>query len=298
MQKRTTAYGMLIISMCAFGSIGIFVHYIPLSSSIIALVRGAIGALFLLPICYITRKGDSLYNIKRNLPLLLLSGAFIGFNWLLLFESYRFTTVSTATLCYYMAPVFVTLFSPLFLKEKLTVKKTVCVIAAVIGMLFVSGVLQNGFSKLSELKGILCGLGAAMLYAAIILLNTKIKQISPYDKTTIQLAAAAVVMLPYCLLNESGGIPALNTTTVILLLIVAILHTGICYTLYFGSMQYLPAQTTAMCSYIDPVIAVILSALLLKEPFSVHHAIGAVLILGAAFIGELPSKKLKKESST
>ncbi len=290
MKKQYTALLPLLGAMGIFGTIGIFVRYIPLPSGIIALSRGVIGAVFLLLVMLCTRKGINKNAIRKNLPLLLLSGGCIGLNWVLLFESYRFTTVATATLCYYMAPLFVVIASPFLLKEKLTLKKCMCVFVALIGMVFVSGVLQTGIGSFAELRGVLLGLGAALLYASVVLMNTKIKNIGAYDKTVVQLAAAAAVMVPYCLIAERGASFEISATAWILLIIIGVIHTGAAYAMYFGSMGSLPAQTTAIFSYTDPIIAVILSATVLKEPFTVYTAVGAVLVLGAALISELPEK--------
>ncbi len=291
MSKSVTARIMLISSMCIFGTIGIFARYIPLSSALIALVRGGIGALFLLIVCFLSRKGIALDSIKRNLLLLLISGACIGFNWVLLFEAYRFTTVATATLCYYTAPLFVMILSPLVLKEKLTWRKCLCIPLAICGMIPISGILEADAQSISDTRGILCGIGAALFYATVMLLNKKIKNVPARDKTVVQLASAAIVMIPYCLLTNAGAQSAVSPTAIIILLIVAVVHTGITYALYFGSMEYLPAQTTAIYSYIDPVVAIILSAVLLKESFGWAQTVGTVCILGAAFLSELPYRK-------
>lgn len=132
----------LISSMTIFGTIGLFVKHTPLPSSLIAMIRGFIGMLFLLAVVFIKRDKISWQIIKKHAVLLFTSGAFIGVNWILLFESYRYTTVATATLCYYMAPIFIILASPIFLKERLTLKKLLCVTVALVGMIFVSGILN------------------------------------------------------------------------------------------------------------------------------------------------------------
>jgi RarD protein len=229
--------------------------------------------------------------IRKHLTILLISGGFIGLNWVLLFESYRYTSVAVATLCYYMAPIFVILVSPFLLKEKLTFKKTICVVVALIGMIFVSGVLDGGISSVSELKGILFGLGAAALYASVVMMNQKLGKVPTYDKTIMQLEAAAVVLIPYIFLVEELSAVVLTPLMTVMLLIVGVVHTGIAYALYFGSMNGLKAQTVALFSYIDPIVAIILSALFLKEPMTVYSAIGAVLVLGATMISELPEKR-------
>ena len=283
----------LIASMFIFGTIGIFVRHIPLPSSMIALVRGFVGAFFVLLFVYLKKSKLDKEAIKKNFVMLALSGAFIGINWILLFESYHYTTVATATLCYYMQPIFVILASPFLLKEKLTPKKVICVLVALIGMVFVSGVLQTGIPALSEAKGILYGLGAACFYATVVLMNKKITQINAYDKTIMQLGMGAIVLSPYVMLTQDFSTATVSMTPSLwaLLLFVGLVHTGVAYALYFDSMKDLKAQTLAIFSYIDPIVAIILSALLLKESMGLYGVIGAVLVLGSTFISELPEKE-------
>lgn len=280
----------MILAMLIFGTIGIARRYIPLPSSILALVRGTIGSIFLLIVVFCSGKKLSLKAIKANLVLLVVSGAFIGANWILLFEAYRYTSVATATLCYYLAPVFVILTAPLILKEKMTVRKLICAAIALMGMVFVSGVIGTGLN-LSEMKGILFGIGAAILYACVVLMNQKIKNIGAYDKTIMQLGTAAITLLPYTLLTEDFSGIVLTKETVMLVLVVGILHTGIAYALYFGSMSSLSAQTVALFSYIDPVMAILLSALVLREPMGITGALGAVMILGSTLVSEIQIKR-------
>ena len=294
MNKIRTEKLKLITSMCIFGTIGIFVRNIPLPSSIIAFARGLVGMLFLLAVVLVKKSPISIKDIKKNLLWLIVSGAFLGMNWILLFEAYRFTSVATATLCYYLAPIIVILVSPLLLKEKLTLRKVVCTVVALAGMVLVSGVLQNGMPKTEELKGILFGLGAAVLYACIMIINKKIQGISAYDKTIVQLGISAVVILPYCLLTEEVTALTFSGNVLFMLLLVGILHTGITYFLYFGAMGQLNAQTVAIISYIDPVVAVLISVFVLREGMDVGGLIGAVLILGAALASELEPGKHKK----
>lgn len=280
----------LFLSMFIFGTIGIFRKYVPLSSGLLAISRGYIGALFLILLIFLKKDKISFKAIKNSLFLLCLSGIFIGINWILLFESYQYTSVATATLCYYMAPVFVIIASPFLFKEKLSLKKGVCVVLAIIGMVLVSGIVETGFSGIGELKGILLGLGAALFYASVIVLNKKIKNVPIYDKTTVQLIAAATILVPYSIFVENNASIKITPIIILMLLIIGVCHTGFAYALYFGSIEKLNTQTVALFSYIDPIVAIILSALLLKEPMSIYGIIGAILILGSTLITELPSK--------
>ena len=286
MKRVNGARLSLLSAMLIFGTIGIFRKYIPLPSGLVAFSRGLIGMLFILLIMAIRKEKMDWKAIKPNFLFLSVSGMMIGINWILLFESYRFTTVATATLCYYMAPLFVMLAAPFVLKERITLKKGLCMLVALVGMVLVSGVLDTGFSGIGELKGILFGLGAAVFYASVILLNKKIHNVSAFSKTAIQLGFAALIILPYTLIVEN--LPQAPTpATVILLLVVGVVHTGISYALYFGSMKSLPAQTIVLFSYLDPIVAILLSVLLLQEPMTLLSGIGAVLILGSTVWSEL-----------
>lgn len=283
---------MLLGAMGIFGTIGLIVRYIPLSSAVIACARGFMGLVFLLGVMLLTKKKPDLPAIRKNLLLLAVSGAAMGFNWILLFESYRYTTVATATVCYYLAPLMLLLACPL-LGERLTAKKLLCVGIALVGLVFVSGVLQQIPTK-EELLGIAFGLGAAVLYASVMFMNKKLSPIPAYDKTILQLGSAAIVILPYILLTE--GLPSFSLTAIqwVLLIVVGIVHTGIAYALYFGSMKNLRAQTIAVFSYLDPVIAVLLSALVLRETMTWGNILGAVFILGSALYSEFPTKSKER----
>ena len=279
----------LTTTMVIFGTIGIFRRNIQLSSTMIALLRAVIGVLFLLIVLRIRGKRLDRAAIRANAPMLLLSSALMGINWILLFEAYRYTSVATATLCYYMEPIILVLLSPALLGERLTIKKMICVLAALSGMVLVSGVLEVGFSGGAEIKGVLFGLGAALLYASVILINKRLQGIGAYDRTIMQLGLAALLLLPYTLLTGDFSL-RMDAPSAVMMVLVGVVHTGFAYCLYFGSISGLRAQTVALLSYIDPVVAIVLSALLLGERMTIAGVIGAVLVLGATIVSELPEK--------
>lgn len=276
---------MMILAMLIFGTIGIFVRYIPLPSSVIAVGRGIIGTAFLF--LFIKGKGIPISwpDIRQNLLLLCLSGAALCGNWTFLFEAYRYTSIATATLCYYMAPIIVILVSPIFLKEKLTARKLLCVLTALAGMVLVSGIGQEGGS--ANMTGVFFGLCAACCYASIVIFNKKIKPMAAYDKTIVQLGLGALLLMPYVLLTENVAALDASPFSLAMFLVVGIVHTGFAYVFYFGSMQSLKAQTIALFSYLDPIFAILLSAVVLGEPLGMTSIIGAVLVLGSTLVSEL-----------
>lgn len=287
----------MITAMLIFGSIGLLVKGIPLTSAQIALTRGIIGSLFLFAASLLLKKKLSLSNIRRNLLLLIASGAAIGFNWILLFEAYKYTTIANATLSYYFAPVIVVFLSPVVLKERLTKRKILCILVAMAGMFLVAGNGNGEGFQMRELIGIGFGLSAAVLYASVVCMNKFMKGLSGLETTLVQISTAALVLLPYVLIQGDIRLMELNTKEWILLLIVGIVTTGFAYLLYFTSFQELEGQTVAVFSYIDPISAIVMSAIFLGETLNILQICGGVLILGAAFLsGRNPKKReLKQE---
>lgn len=281
-------------AMLVFGTIGLFVKNIGFPSSFISFARALTGSIFIALFMLFSGHGLDKKSVLKNLKLLIPSGIAMAFNWICLFEAYRFTGVSVGTLCYYMAPVIVVILSPVFLKEKLTAINVTSVLAAVVGAVLISGVV-SGSAK--SAKGILFGLAAAALYSTVVMINKFVKNLSPIETTFVQLLTAAVTMIPYILMTEDITTFVFDRRSVIFTLIVGVFHTGIVYMIYFSSVQKIPAQTTAVFSYIDPVTAIILSAVVLGERLDAVQLIGTFLILAATLFNELAPIIRKKGSS-
>ena len=286
--KRTKA--SLILVMILFGSIGLFVREINCTSSQIALTRGVIGSICLVLASFIIKQPLSWKRIKPNLGILIASGIAIGLNWIFLFEAYKYTTIATATICYYFAPVIVMFLSPLILKERLSGIKIACILAAMLGMICISATGEDAGGQ-NHFLGIAYGIGAAVLYASIMIMNKFLKGVTSLESTVPQLGFAALAILPYVLINGGFNVSQLDSQSFILLIIVGVVHTGIGYLIYFGAFQKLSGQTIAAFSYIDPISAIILSSLLLREEMTWLQIVGAILILGSTYISEFYRNK-------
>lgn len=276
----------IIFSMIVFGTIGVFVKNIPLSSGEIALFRAIIASVSIIVYQLVSGKRIVFSQIKNDLPLLFLSGAVMGFNWILLFQAYRYTTVSIATLSYYFAPAIVMIACPILFKEKLTLKQVICFIMSTVGLIFIIGI--NGTSAgTNNVKGICLSLGAAVFYATVMILNKYIKNVTGIDRTLLQFFAAIIVLIPY-VLSTSGIHPGnAGSIGIISILIVGIIHTGITYCLYFSSLKDLRGQEVAILSYIDPLVAVIVSVTILNESITIMQIAGGLLILGFTLLNEM-----------
>ncbi len=279
----------LIVSMTVFGTIGLFVRRIEITSAELALCRAGLAAVFLLLYFLVTRRRLCLSEIKKSLWLLLASGAAMGINWMLLFEAYKYTTISLATLSYYLAPVIVTALCPLLFHERMTRTQLLCFLMSTLGVALIigSGGVQGGGS---DVRGIGFGVSAAVFYATVILLNKYITGVPALERTFVQFLAAILVLTPYVALTSGFHPGVMSAAGWVNLLIVGLVHTGLTYCMYFSAIRTLPGQESSLLSYIDPIVSVLVSVLLLGEPLAPVQIVGIVLFLGFAIVNELTHK--------
>lgn len=272
----------IVLSMIIWGSLGLFVRNISLPSIDTAFLRAIIASSFLLLFKLFSKKHINKTSLK-DLILLILSGVLIAVNWLLLFQAYKYTTIANATLCYYTAPLFIILLSPIVLKERLTLKKLLSVFISLSGLgLIISQNTSSQISSYNHPLGFLFGISAAALYASVILINKKIKDFSGVDRTVVQILVSAIFLLPFILYRNEIHITGIEMLLTILIL--GVLHTGIAYLLYFSAIEKVSAQKASLLSYIDPISAVLFGTLFLGEPLSAFQALGGGLIIFSTLI--------------
>ena len=291
MKKVMSPRAMLITSMAIFGTLGPFVRNISVSTGELALYRAVLAAFLIGMFLLATGQKIPFANIKKEIPLLLASGVAMGINWILLFEAYKYTTVSVATLSYYFAPVIVTMVCPFLFKEKLSKKQILCFVMSTLGLVLITGIGDVGGGR--DFVGILFGLGAAVFYATVVLLNKFIKNVEGIHRTFLQFLSAVVILIPYVAITSGVMVGSLNSVGWINLLIVGLVHTGITYCMYFSSLKELPGQKAAILSYIDPLVAVLISVTVLGEIMTLWQVTGGILILGFTLWNEISSKNEK-----
>lgn len=288
MSGKNRARIQMIFSAAMFGTIPLFVRNIPLASGEVALYRAVIATILIGFFLLLDRERVPFAAIRKELPLLLISGVAMGFNWILLFQAYRYTTVSVATLSYYFAPVIVTVACPVLFREKVTWRQVLCFVMSTVGVALIVAAGESGSAE-NHLLGILLGLGAAVLYAGVVLTNKYIRNVAGIQRTFFQFFAAAVVLLPYVVLTDGMHLTGLDAGGWINLLILGLFHTGVTYFLYFSSLKELPGQEAAVLSYIDPVVAIVVSVFLLGESITSLQIAGGVMVLGFTLWNELES---------
>ncbi|MEG1190852.1 MAG: DMT family transporter [Oscillospiraceae bacterium] len=279
----------LICATALFGTISLFVKNIALSSGEISLWRAVIAVFVIGAYKLIKREKLPFSKIKGDALPLVLSGIAIGFNWILLFEAYKYTSVSVATLSYYFAPSIVMALCPLLFKERSTLVQWLCFGAATLGLVFIIG--ARGGGQKTEIFGICLGLSAACLYAFVIIMNKRIKTVSGSDKTLFQFFAAIAVLAIYVPLTSGIHVFELDTKGLLCLLVLGALHTGAGYCMYFSAVSRLSGQKVALFSYVDPLVAVLVSVAFLHETVTWVQLFGGALIIGFSVINEVSSRR-------
>ncbi|MFB8374560.1 DMT family transporter [Paenibacillus taichungensis] len=281
-----------LLSMIIFGAVGVFAKYIDLSSSKIALFLSLIGAVFLLFIFVFRKQKISWVIVRKNAFVLFIAGIALSGNWIFLFQAYKETTISNAALSYYFAPVLVIMFSPLVLKEKLSLKKVMCIIGALLGLFLI---LQNSTmeSTGNHLLGIGYGLIAAGFYAVLTMANKFIRGMDGLTITLLQLGLSLLLLIPLVLFTEGFNFSSLTWRPIFVIFLLGILHGGIGFYMFFTGMKGLKAQSIAVLSYVDPLTSLMISAFIIREGMTVQQLIGAAFLLGSIWIGETGTSKLK-----
>lgn len=275
-----------VSSLCIYGTIGWVLAYVNLPTEVVVVFRGLIGAAFILVVLFATKRRFDTTAVQANLGWLAAGGISLGLNWVFLFAAYRTTTVAVASLCNYMAPIMLIVIAPPLLGEPRSMKKAVCAVVAIIGMVLVSGVVEGGAEGVNA-QGIALGLGAAVFATTLVLSNKKLGDIPVFEKSSVQLLFATAAALPFALVVGLAQPLQPDALTVGLVVLLGLLHTGVAYCLYFGGLGHLRAQTAAVLGYVEPAVSVLVSTTILHEPLSILGWIGAALIIGAAVASEI-----------
>ena len=282
------SYLKYIFALLLFGSNGIVASLIHLSSYEIVLLRTLIGSLLLIAIFFIAREKLTFYKYKTQSIFLAVSGIAMGTSWIFLYEAYDEIGVSLASLAYYCGPVIVMILSPFLFGEKLTRIKVCSFLVVLVGIFLVNGTaFENGVS----VWGLACGLLSAICYSLMVMFNKKANDITGLENSMLQLFVAFLTVAIFVGIKQ-GYRMEIDTQSIIPILVLGLLNTGIgCY-FYFSSIGKLPVQTVAICGYLEPLSAVLFSVIFLKETMLPLQIVGAVLIIGGAMLGEYKKRQI------
>ena len=287
----------LIFISATFGTIGIVTHFIPLGSAAIVFYRALLGGIFII---LATIMSGKLVNVKAmgdNFFVLIWTGFFMGLNWVFQFEAFKVSSVAIGTVCYNTMPIFLLIIASFMFKEKITIRSVICIIVATIGVVLVSNVINTGI-KSNEVLGCFYGILGAINYALIVIFNRKLSHIETHDKVIFQFIFSAIIMFIYVIFIQRESLffeKNISNETLMIgifcILLLSFFHTGFCYVHYFNAVSRLKAETVAILTYIDPVVALFTSYFILREKTTGLQMLGAILILASTLVNELTKNK-------
>lgn len=282
MDRNRHFFFRYISSLLLFGFNGIVASHIPLDSTHIVLLRSLLGSMSLLAFFFLSGHRFSFTGRGQDVLLICLSGAAMGASWMLLYEGYQRIGVATASLLYYCGPVIVMALSPLFFREKLTYVKLIGFSAVCAGIVLINGLSGEALNVI----GCICGIGGAVFYAVMLILNKKARSVDGMENSLLQMLSATATTVLFLLCREQLSFSVTEGRVWLWILLLGLVNTGFGCWCYFSAIGALPVQTVAVCGYIEPMSAVVFSALLLREHMTPPQLLGAVLIVGGALFAE------------
>lgn len=283
MKKKAFIY--IILAGILWGTSGIFVHLLEpfgLASLQMTSIRGVVSAICM--VIYILLHNKQLFKVKiKELVLFGFSGVGIYLTAAFYYAAMMKTTVSTAVVLMYTAPVLVMLFSVAFLGEKLNALKAIAVFLMLAGCVLVSGII--GGAKF-ETIGIILGLLSSVAYSAYnIVTKISMKQkCNPLSASMYCFIFMAIISLFFAKPLQIIQVAIEQPISIIIMIGLGICTCVLPYFLYTLSLKVLPAGTASSLAIVEPMSATIFSVALLGERLSVYSLAGVVLILGAVFM--------------
>lgn len=277
-----------VIAVILYGTTGYILNLISLPSEVVVLCRSALASLFLFLFFTLRGKKLDIELIKKNYMLFLPAGFVLGLNWTFMFASYAAGSVAIGSLLTYTAPIILVAFETLVHKKKMSIGKILCLVGVTIGIVFVSGVFDVAVEV--NTPCVVYGLLSSAAFVFLIIFNRRLKEFPIYEKTFTSLVIATFTVLPYVFIMNVGKQFTINTISIVMILVLAILNTVIANMLYMGSIGHIPVETVAILGYVEPVVGTLLSVTLMNQPLGPFGIIGAVLIIASAIISEVIKK--------
>lgn len=272
-----------LISLVIMGSQGIVASFSSLPSMHLVFTRTVIGSIVLLIVCALHKYKFKCLKNRKEAICLFLSGFSLGAGWIFLYQAYAIIGVSISTLLYYLGPMIALVLSPIIFKEKLTKAQVLGIIISFLGAVLLNGKIAGDPTKI---HGIILGILSGVSYALMLIFNKNVKTASGMENTTIQIVASFILITIFLLFN--GGIHIhIEGKEWFPVLWIGLINTCLACYFYYKTIPRLPISTIAIFSYLDPVSAVILSAVILGETLSIIQIIGVVLVIGGAAFSQL-----------
>lgn len=284
---------MLLLAACtvAQGSIAILVRQVDLSAMSIVCIRAGLGAATIGAIAIALGRARML-RFPGVAPLGL--GILVAGQFSLYFAAIQETSVASAVVITYAAPVFIALFAPILLNERLTIVDGGALIVSLGGVGLIA--LGDGTGEVRTL-GVLLALGGALTFALLLVLFKRYAaQLNAVTVVFWELVVAAVVLFPVAVNSSYDSVDA---GQVMALVALGALLTGIVTTLFVTALRSVPVTSAGILTYLEPVSAALLAVVLLDERLTLPVIVGGWCIIGSGAVVVLaPRDELGVDTST
>ena len=261
----------MALAMAIAGSIGVFAIESEQPPFTVVFYRCLFGAVSLGVYCLcrgLFRQFD--YSL-RNLSLICLGGAFLVYNWVLMFEGLNLTSISIVTIVYHVNPFIILLLGVVFFAESFDRHKlgwTFLAFAGLVGVIGIPDAFEGDY-----LRGIALTLLATTLYSFSIVFSKWVRGVPPAFIAFLQVSVGVLLVLPFV---DFGQVPIGNQW--FFLISLGVLHTGVEYVLLYSAFQKLSMALIAILSFVYPVVAVSLDYLVYGHLLSLEQVLGVGLI--------------------
>ncbi|MCD6458491.1 MAG: EamA family transporter [Thermoproteales archaeon] len=270
-----------IISMLIWGSVGIFARFSELDGLSLAFYRVLFSSVFFLVFYLIKDRERLLYSFNEaidKIKHISLIGIALGFNWVFFFYAVMLTQIAKALLVYYLAPLFVIIFSTIYLKERPRARTIFLAVMAFLGFLTIICEDIGDFNQ-NDMLGVFFAFLASLLYATVTILGRYLRSFQPLSLTFFQLAFATLSLSPFMILY---GQFVISLQSIAVVMVIALVHTILALLIYMDALREVEASRVALLSYLDPLSAIVYALVIFGEIPSFHTMIGGFLILASS----------------
>ncbi len=281
------AYLQYFAALLLFGMNGLLVSALQLPSCEIVFLRTLLGSGVLFFLVAVLRPA----RLSRRDGLFVVgSGIAMGASWTVQYEAFQLVGVGVSSLVYCLGPVLIVALAPRLLGERPSTAHKIGLAVVLLGVALINGqALGSGASAV----GIGCALATVAAYVAMVLLIKRAKDTCGMRGPAVQMLAACAFSFVASIVLQAIGLEQLAipvVSDVAPLLVLGLLNGGICCYWYFDSISKLPAQSVAVCDYLEPLSALLLSAVVLGETLGGFQIAGAVLVFAGAIGSELVAR--------
>lgn len=271
------------IAVLLFGLSGLFGKFIALPPIIIVFGRVCFSSGFLFIVIKVFKKNIRLKE-KSHYLYLIIMGGILAIHWITFFKAIQMSTVAIGLLTFSTFPVFVTFLEPYFFKERLKLSDVIVAGVTFLGVALVIPKFELGNDVT---QGVLWGIVSGFTYALLSIFNRKyVNEYSSLVVAFYEQIVAAVLLIPVLFFSH----PVVHTKDILLIILLAVVFTGISHTLFIEGLKNIKTQTAGIISCLEPLYAIIFAAILLNEIPGIREVLGGVIILGTVFYSTIKSK--------